>query len=151
MNQKADMISKLVDTDDWQISSEFFRVIDNLWGPHTVDCFATFYNKKLENVFSRSWNPGTFGVDAFFQPWKNENCLLVPPVDLVSKTVRYLERQFAVGTLIVPDWPSSVFWPLLCYKDAIIDYKRYKGKEVVVHGRNVNSIFGSPSWEGHVT
>ena len=79
MNQKADMISKLVDTDDWQILSDFFILIDRLWGPHTVDCFATYYNKKINRFFSRYWNPGTFGVDAFFQSWKNENCLLVPP------------------------------------------------------------------------
>ena len=30
MNQKADMISKLVDADDWQIISDFFIVIDRL-------------------------------------------------------------------------------------------------------------------------
>ena len=152
MNQKADMISKLDDTDDWQILSDFFILIDRLWGPHTVDCFATYYNKKINRFFSRYWNPGTFGVDAFFQSWKNENCLLAPPVDLVPQTLKYMEKELAVGTLIVPHWPSAVFWPLLWgrHRSAVIDYNRYEGAEVVTHGRNVNSIFGSASWPGHM-
>jgi len=63
-----------------------------------------------------------------------------------------MERDSAVGTLVVPDWPSSSFWPLLWgrFKYAVIDYRRYKGKQALMHGRNVNSIFGSPSWNGHV-
>jgi len=152
LNQKADAISKFVDIDDWQLTVEFFRVLDVLWGPHTVDCFANYYNRKTPKFFSRFWNPGTSGVDAFYQSWKSDNCLLVPPVDLICTTLRKMECEYTKGTLIVPDWPSSSFWPLLwghCEK-AIIDVKRYKGKEVLMHGRNVKSIFGSPDWEGYV-
>lgn len=106
----------------------------------------------MENFFSRFLNPGISGVDAFFQSWKKENCLLVPPVDLISKTLRHMERDKTIGTLVVPDWPSSSFWPLLWgrYRHAILEYRRYKGKEVILHGRNVNSMFGSSNWEGHV-
>ena len=56
-NEKADYISRLIDIDDWQITQEFFQLIDNQWGPHTVDCFANFYNAKLDRFFSRFWNP----------------------------------------------------------------------------------------------
>ena len=88
----------------------------------------------------------------FFQSWRNENCLLVPPVTLVCETLKHMDRDSAVGTLVIPDWPSSAFWPLLWghYKNAIVTFSRYKGKNVVIHGRNVNSLFGSPNWEGHV-
>ena len=67
------------------------------------------YNTKIERFFSRFWNPGTAGVDAFFQSWQNENCLLVPPVTLVCETLKHMDRGSAVGTLINPDWPSSAF------------------------------------------
>ena len=81
----------------------------------------TFIIKKIERFFSRFWNPGTAGVDAFFQSWQNENCLLVPPVTLVCETLKHMDRDPAVGTSVVPDWPSSAFWPLLLghYKNAI--------------------------------
>jgi hypothetical protein len=41
-NEKADYISRLIDTDDWQITEELFAVIDSLWGPHSVDAMATY-------------------------------------------------------------------------------------------------------------
>ena len=65
-----------MDIDDWQITSSCFEYIDNLWGPHTVDCFANYYNKKVEKFFSRFWNPNSSGVDFFVQNVGNENCLV---------------------------------------------------------------------------
>lgn len=47
-------------------------------GSHTVDCLATFYIYKVPRFFSRYWNPGSSGVDAFFQAWQGENCWVVP-------------------------------------------------------------------------
>lgn len=44
LNQQADYISHLIDIDDWQITNEFFLFLDGHCGPHTVDCFANFYN-----------------------------------------------------------------------------------------------------------
>ena len=46
-NEKADYISRLIELDDWQIIPELFRLLEDLWGPHIVDCFANFYTPKL--------------------------------------------------------------------------------------------------------
>ena len=70
---KADCLSKIVDNDDWKIVPEIFQLLDSRWGPHTVDCFATFCNYKVPRFFSRFWNPGSSGMDAFFQTWQREN------------------------------------------------------------------------------
>ena len=102
LNQQADYISRLIDTDDWQITNEFFLFLDERWGPHTVDCFANYYNHKLPKFFSRFWNPNTAGVDFFFQPRGGENCLVVPPVGIVPRVFHYMKCQYAVGTLVVP-------------------------------------------------
>ena len=47
MNETADSVSKLVDYDDWFVSHEFFKTLDALWGPHSVDRFANDQNTKL--------------------------------------------------------------------------------------------------------
>ena len=52
LNQKTASVSKFMDIDDWQITSEFFSLLDQYWGLHTIDCFANFYNTKLKD-FSR--------------------------------------------------------------------------------------------------
>ena len=152
MNTQADFISKIRDCDDWQISWELFQELDKLWGPHTLDCFASFYNAKTSRFFSRFWNPGCAGVDAFYHSWHGENCLIVPPVNIVIQVLNYMNTQNIVGTLIVPAWPSAVFWPVLWqrYGTYISEYRYYKGAENCIHGRNTKSVLGSPEWNGYL-
>ena len=73
---RADFISRIIDVDDWQITISFFELLDYTWGPHTVDCFANFYNKKVNKFYSRFWNPRCSGVDFFVQNLTGENCLV---------------------------------------------------------------------------
>ena len=110
---KADFISCFIDVDDWQISRSLFLQLEKLWGPHTVDCFPNHYNFKISRFFSRFWTLGGAGIDFFVQSLSNENCLVVPPVCLVSNTLHGMFEQKAVGSLVVPFWPSSSFWPLI--------------------------------------
>ena len=90
-----------------------FVQLDTLWGPHTVDCFVSFYNKQMERYFSRFWNPGTEAVDAFTVSWNDEVCWWVPPLYLVSRVIKHAKACAAMGTLIVPAWRSAPFWPML--------------------------------------
>jgi len=48
INQTADEISKYFDYDDWQTKTSFFNIINQLWGPFTVDRFADNENNKTK-------------------------------------------------------------------------------------------------------
>ena len=76
----------------------------------------------------------------------NENCLVVPPVCLVSSTLHYMFEQKAVGSLVVP------FWPLISriYANFIVDYRVFSGDGSLEHGRNVNALLGSKRFKGSV-
>ena len=150
LNVEADSISKIQDCDDWQLSHEFYELLEAKWGPHTLDCFASFYNAKTPRFYSRFWNPGTSGVDAFFQPWEGQNCLVVPPVSIVSKVLNFMSNFDIHATLVVPAWSSSSFWPLLWqrYSTCIVEYFYYQGNKAFIHGRNKKSILGSSNWNG---
>jgi hypothetical protein len=53
-NKVADAIlrlSEVIDTDDWGISDEFFKLLNSRFGPFPVDCFANFYNSKLSKFY----------------------------------------------------------------------------------------------------
>ena len=65
-NEQADYLSRLKDFDDWEVAPSIFQQMDVLLGPHALDAFA---NYKVPRFFSRFWNPGTAGVDAFYQDW----------------------------------------------------------------------------------
>ena len=58
-NQLANYLSKIVNHDDWQIQPSIFEELDRIWGPDTVDRFASYYNAHLSRFKSRFWNPGT--------------------------------------------------------------------------------------------
>ena len=73
----------------------------------------------------------------FVQPLRGENCLLVPPVSIVSRVLHYMKWQNAAGTLVVPFWPSAHYWPLIMHKygDYIVAHAIRAGKEVLTHGK----------------
>ena len=155
-NEQADLLSRIVDVDDWRISTEFFDFMNNLWGPHTIDRFANMDNRKIDRYNSLYWNPGSENIDSFTCNWRGDNNWLVPPVSMVSKVINHLVNCKAIGTLVVPKWPSSPFWPLLFDDDLI--YKPYvrdvlefhETNRIFVPGQNRNSIFARGDFKGTV-
>jgi len=110
---QADYLSRIIDIDDWQTTVEFYSYLDSMWGPHSVDRFANVDNRKTKRFNSLYWNPGAVGVDAFNSNWSSEVNWLVPPVLLASRAMNHLVECKALGTLVVPKWPSVPFWPLI--------------------------------------
>ncbi len=112
-NERADFISRIIDWDDWSVSDEIFRFLDQLWGPHSIDRFSSFYNKKLPRFNSKFWNPGSEGVDAFTYDWSCDNNWLVPPISLIPRVILHLKNTSSAGTLVCPQWMSAPYWPML--------------------------------------
>ena len=112
-NELADYYSKLVDTDDWQLNPSIFEAIDQLWGPHTLDCFASLRTRQLERFCSRWWNPECYAIDAFTVDWSKERVWLVPPFYLISRVLSMLTECRSHGTLVIPRWVSAEWWPKL--------------------------------------
>ena len=112
-NELADYCSRLVDYDDWRLNPVVFQWLDELWGPHTVDRFADHVNAQTPRFNSRFWVPGSEAVDTFTCNWGTENNWWCPPIYLVSRVLRHAKNTKAKGTLIIPEWPSAPYWPLL--------------------------------------
>ena len=100
-NKLADYVSRTVDYDDWQLDPSVFAVLNVLWGPHSVDRFASSYNTQLVRFNSCFASPGTEAVDAFTVDWQGENYWWCPPPSLVPRVVRHMETCKAHGTLVV--------------------------------------------------
>ena len=114
LNERADLLSRIVDYDDWQLNPAVFRELDAAWGPYSVDRFASFHNCQIPRFNSRCWNPGSEAVDAFTVNWNGENNWWCPPLGLVPRVIRHAQACAAKGTLVVPCWQSAPFWPLIC-------------------------------------
>ena len=154
-NEAADLASRsanILDVDDWQITPNFFSIIDRKWGPITIDAFANSYNTKTKRFYSLFHSPHCEGVNAFAYDWSQEMCLLVPPVSVVGKVLNHLLLCKAKAVLVVPDWKSSYFYPLIMkdYRDFVKDSLTAKGIKVLIHGHNKNSLLGSNSFQGNI-
>ena len=113
LNEQADFLSRIVDYDDRYLNPTVFMWLDATWGPHTVDRFADHNNCQLPRFNSRCWSPGAEAVDSFTVNWAGENNWWCPPVGLVPRVIAHAQVCGASGTLIVPEWPSAPFWPVV--------------------------------------
>ena len=77
---------------------------------------------------------------------------MVPPVGIVPRVLHYMKCQYAVDTLVVPFWPSAHYWPLIMhrYGDSLVAHVIRAGREVLIHGRNHNSLLGSHQFTGYI-
>lgn len=149
LNEQADYLSKIIDFEDWKVKDIYFRSVESHWGSLTIDCFASSENHKLQRYYSRFFSPGSLGVDCLAYSWHGEFCWLVPPISLIPRTIKHVQLCQCRGVLVVPVWPSSVFWPFLIHKDGT--FQQYirdclyveNGKHVFEHGANKESLFGS--------
>lgn len=91
-----------------------FRIITRAFGPFDVDCFASSTNNRCPRFYARVWCPEAAEVNAFSQPWTGGTHYLHPPVSQVAFVVKKIVEDGTVGVLVVPSWPSAVFWPILC-------------------------------------
>ena len=62
-------------------------------------------------------------MNSFNSDWSHDVNWLVPTVLLDSRAINHLVKCKAKGTLIVPKWTSSPFWPLI-FEDGL-EYKPY--------------------------
>ena len=102
-----------INHDDYTLNTNIFAAFDILWGPHTVDRFASFRSRQIPRFNSKRISPATEGIDAFTISWKNENNWLFPPPAFIPKVLRHMEGGGEDGTLIVPMRKSAPWWPLL--------------------------------------
>ena len=112
-NVLPDQLSRRLDRSDWQLNPALFDLANQLWGPHTVDRFATSVNKLLPRFNSALPQPGAEAVDAFTQSWSDENNWINPPWRLISRVLNKIRRDRAQATLVLPVWTAQPWWPLL--------------------------------------
>ena len=120
-NVRADYMSHVSEMRQhhYRLSEEWFAYLDGLWGPHSVDRFASADNRQPlcppngGRFCSQFFHPEAEWVDALSLPWGGENNWVFPPTHLVGQAVTHLRACGAAATLICPEAPWAPWWPLL--------------------------------------
>lgn len=150
-NALADFYSKCKDYDDWAISPVLFSSLCKIFGSPTLDIFASSENSKTPRFFSRFWCPDSVGADCFNYRWNKEFCWAVPPFNLIPKTLQHFHRFGNKMLLLVPFWPSAIFWPLITPHSPFFKYikKTYivdAANRFIIPGSNSNLCFSQPAY-----
>ena len=116
-DNEADEISRWApEREDWTLNRTLFNFVNNLWGPHTLDCFATDVNTQLARHISWRYNPDCLYTDFFSRrpPQRDLKGLYGnPPFSQIMRLVNMLEDEQLQMTVIVPLWRGRLWWPKL--------------------------------------
>ena len=111
LNVRADRASRWRDDrQEWRLSDEAFAQVEKVFGPHSVDLFASRRNTMLPRFFSRWLDPDAAATDALARRWSSEsNAYAHPPIALIPKIIEKVREEGAEITLITPLWASQAW------------------------------------------
>jgi len=107
-NVKADKASReFRDETEWRLNPKMFKKICmNVCTPE-IDLFASRLNKQLKEFCSWQPDPQARFVDAFTQSWYDLSFYAFPPFSLIPRVLQKINRDKAMGILLVPFWPTQ--------------------------------------------
>jgi hypothetical protein len=117
----ADAESKNVnDNTEWMLEVTVFNRLTKLLGSTDLDLFATRLNTQLSRFSSWKPDPEAEFVSAFSKSWSDLFYFIFPPFSLVSRCLQKIQRDRAEVLMIVPLWPTQLWYPMLM--EMLIDY-----------------------------
>ena len=113
INIFADGLSRILSPYEWQLHPQVFVMLDRMWGPHTIDRFASEMTSQLVRYNSLYSDPNTEAVDALAQKWTMENNFINAPFWMLNKVINKVIQDQAVATVIAPRWPAQIWYAKL--------------------------------------
>jgi hypothetical protein len=78
-----------------------------------IDLFASRINKQLDQYVSYRPDPFASDINAFTISWADTNFYCFPPFSFMLRVVRKIICNRARGVLVVPQWPTQSWYPML--------------------------------------
>lgn len=123
-NVEADRLSRSLNMDiEWKLDEKVFKTINELYGPHDIDLFASKTNHQLARYISYLPDSCAECVDAFSVKWTNFNAYVFPPFSIIGRVLQKMKRDEADITLIAPLWTTQTWFPEILHciaKDSFI-------------------------------
>ena len=113
-NSMADFLShnKMTQWECMLLRSVFRHVLETLEVFPTLDVFASRDTHQLPRYMS--WYPDSHAVarDAMIHPWDPVSYLF-PPSPMIMKCLQKIRAEKIRAIMIIPQWPSSLWWPVV--------------------------------------
>jgi len=101
------------DAQDWMLNPKLFQLIDQRWGKHTMDLFASGLNKQIPRFCSWKTDPEAEIVNAYSIRWdsRDENFWINPPFSQIARVIQKIRAEQATVTLLAPIWRHQNWYP----------------------------------------
>jgi hypothetical protein len=115
LNTLADTASRhKITRGDLKLLDRIFDYLQTLWGPFTIDAFASQMNAQLPRFWSRYNDDKAAARDALQQSWTSERLWINPPYALIPRILnRIVQFRVTSAVIIAPLWPSQPWYPVL--------------------------------------
>ena len=134
-NSQADALSRGSPFDELVLRPAAFQALEQRFGPHTVDRYASLANAQLARFNTLLPDEAGEGATALSQRWEGENNYVFPPVSELPRVAQMLFEAPAVGaTLVVPYWPAQAW------------FQQLLELAVTVETRELAAVAAPPSW-----
>lgn len=102
------------DNTEWMLNRTLFSELCKSFGTTVIDLFASHLNSQLLQYCSWQPDPGATVFDSFTTDWGQFTLIYCfPPVSLVGRTLHKVRRECPRALVVIPDWPSQPWFPLL--------------------------------------
>jgi len=150
LNTRADAVSHFNELDhcNYYLKDNVFHLLgERLWGPHSVDRFASDYNTHLPCFNSRFFSEFAEWIDCLTTSWEGENNYVFPPPLLIPMAIQQAITDRAACTLVVPFWKGA-FWMHYIFP-CCLEHRPAPFVAAVLHLGKAEDVLSSPSRCSH--
>ena len=113
-NVDADRESRTFnDKTEWKLCPKTFKNIVARWQFPEVDMFASHLNYQFKPFVAWRPDPEAVAINAFTLSWHRKFIYAFPPFSLIGRVLSKLKQDQGKAILIVPDWKTQIWYPLL--------------------------------------
>ena len=105
---------KFNDQLEWKLNQKCFSKLCAIWQLLDIDLFESRLNFQVEKLCSWKPDPQSEFINAFTVDWGIFYFIyLFPPFSLLNRCIRKIKTDKASGMIIVPYWPTQIWFPAL--------------------------------------
>ena len=114
-NIEADEESRRENQDtEWLLNPDILSdALDRLDVKPEIDLFASRLNRQFPRYVSYKPDLDAEAVNAFTMSWSDVTFCAFPPFCIIPSVLQKIIKDRARGILVVPDWPSQPWYPIL--------------------------------------
>jgi hypothetical protein len=99
---------------EWMLNPSCVQIaINKFTFTPEIDLFASRLNKQFTKYCSYRPDPEAAYIDAFSISWNNLKFYWFPPFSCILQTVQNIRQEQATGILVIPNWPTQPWYPLI--------------------------------------